>query len=200
MKIIDMHCDTLSAMLNRKRQGQTYGLDQHHTQISLDWMQQSGYLLQNFAVFVNLEETQTPLQDALEMIDLFYSEMDAHRDLIRPVRCFADIEKNQSDGVMSALLTGEEGEITLGKPEFLHILYRLGMRMMTLTWNHENSLGYPNKQEKGLKEQGICFLKEMEHLGMIIDVSHLSDAGFYAICRKPFQCPQPVRCPTKPHR
>lgn len=103
MKIIDMHCDTLSAMLNRKRQGQTYGLDQHHTQISLDWMQQSGYLLQNFAVFVNLEETQTPLQDALEMIDLFYSELEAHRDLIRPVRCFADIEKNQSDGVMSAL-------------------------------------------------------------------------------------------------
>lgn len=189
MKIIDMHCDTLSAMLNRKRQGQTYGLDQHHTQISLDWMQQSGYLLQNFAVFVNLEETQTPLQDALEMIDLFYSELEAHRDFIRPVRCFADIEKNQSDGVMSALLTGEEGEITLGKPEFLHILYRLGMRMMTLTWNHENSLGYPNKQEKGLKEQGIFFLQEMEHLGMIIDVSHLSDTGFYDVLahtKKPF--------------
>lgn len=62
------------------------------------------------------------------MIDLFYSELEAHRDLIRPVRCFADIEKNQSYGVMSALLTGEEGEITLGKPEFLHILYRLGMQ------------------------------------------------------------------------
>ena len=58
---------------------------------------------------------------------------------------------------MSALLTGEEGEITLGKPEFLHILYRLGMRMMTLTWNHENSLGYPNKQEKGLKEHQAKF-------------------------------------------
>ena len=42
MKIIDMHCDTLSAMLNRKRQGQTYGLDQHHAQISLGGMQQSG--------------------------------------------------------------------------------------------------------------------------------------------------------------
>ena len=189
MKIIDMHCDTLSAMLARKRQGETYGLDQHHTQISLERMQQSDYLLQNFAVFVNLADTDTPLQDALEMIDLFYSEMEAHRDLIRPVRCFSDIEKNQSDGVMSALLTGEEGEITLGKPEFLRILYRLGMRMMTLTWNHENSLGYPNKQAKGLKEQGLCFLKEMEHLGMIIDVSHLSDAGFYDVLahtEKPF--------------
>lgn len=189
MKIIDMHCDTLPALLHQKRQGESYGLDQNLTQISLDWMQQSNYLLQNFAVFINLAKTQTPLQDALEMIDLFYSEMDAHHDIIRPVRCFADIEKNQSDGVMSALLTGEEGQITLGKTEFLHILYRLGMRMMTLTWNHENSLGYPNKREQGLKEQGICFLEEMEHLGMIIDVSHLSDAGFYDVLahtKKPF--------------
>ena len=64
---------------------------------------------------------------------------------------------------------------------------------MTLTWNYENSLGFPNvrldkkssassdryclSQNKGLKEQGIVFLEEMERLGMIIDVSHLSDAG-----------------------
>ena len=114
MKIIDMHCDTLSALLHQKRQGESYGLDQNLTQISLDWMQQSNYLLQNFAVFINLAETQTPLQDALEMIDLFYSEMDAHHDIIRPVRCFADIEKNQSDGVMSALLTRSE-ERRVGK-------------------------------------------------------------------------------------
>ena len=79
------------------------------------------------------------------------------------------------------------------------------MRMMTLTWNYENSLGFPNvrldkkasassdryclSQNKGLKEQGIVFLEEMERLGMIIDVSHLSDAGFYDVLEhttKPF--------------
>ena len=77
--------------------------------------------------------------------------------------------------------------------------------MMTLTWNYENSLGFPNvrldkkasassdryclSQNKGLKEQGIVFLEEMERLGMIIDVSHLSDAGFYDVLEhttKPF--------------
>ena len=106
---------------------------------------------------------------------------------------------------MSALLTGEEGEITMGNPDFLYFLYKLGMRMMTLTWNYENSLGFPNvrldkkssassdryclSQNEGLKEQGIVFLEEMERLGMIIDVSHLSDAGFYDVLEhttKPF--------------
>ncbi|MFR5701764.1 MAG: dipeptidase [Eubacterium ramulus] len=131
--------------------------------------------------------------------------MEKHADLIRPVRSYADIEQNQADGVMSALLTGEEGEITMGNPDFLDFLYKLGMRMMTLTWNYENSLGFPNvrldkkasassdryclSQNKGLKEQGIVFLEEMERLGMIIDVSHLSDAGFYDVLEhttKPF--------------
>ena len=81
------------------------------------------YLLQNFAIFVNLGETDSPLPEALEMILLFESEMEKHADLIRPVRSYADIEQNQADGVMSALLTGEEGEITMGNPDFLYFLY-----------------------------------------------------------------------------
>lgn len=205
MKIVDMHCDTLSALLAAKRQGKTADLENTDTQISLSRMQSGDYLLQNFAVFVNLGETDTPLQEALEMITLFDHEMEKHAESIRPVRSYADIEQNQKDGVISALLTGEEGEITLGKPEFLSILYKLGMRMMTLTWNYENSLGFPNVnlsrkatssasgyslgKDKGLKEQGIVFLEEMERLGIIIDVSHLSDAGFYDVLNhtvKPF--------------
>ena len=204
MNIVDMHCDTLSVMLENKRKGQPYGLDYSKNQITLPRMQQSGYLLQNFAAYVNLAQAENPLLEALELIDLFYTELKKHTDVIRPVRSWADIKKNQADGVMSALLTGEEGEITLGKPEYLRTLYRLGMRMMTLTWNYENSLGFPNRklslsgtdhfsdsnsQNCGLKEQGITMLAEMEQLGMIIDVSHLSDAGFYDVLNhttKPF--------------
>ena len=205
MKVVDMHCDTLSALLSAKRQGKNFDFENSDTQISLSKMQAGDYLLQNFAIFVNLGETDSPLPEALEMILLFESEMEKHADLIRPVRSYADIEQNQADGVMSALLTGEEGEITMGNPDFLYFLYKLGMRMMTLTWNYENSLGFPNvrldkkasassdryclSQNKGLKEQGIVFLEEMERLGMIIDVSHLSDAGFYDVLEhttKPF--------------
>ncbi len=204
MNIVDMHCDTLSLMLENKRQGQPYGLECSKNQLTLSRMQQSDYLLQNFAAYVNLAQAENPLLKALELIDLFYTELEKHADIIRPVRSWTDIEKNQADGVMSALLTGEEGEITLGKPEYLRILYRLGMRMMTLTWNFENSLGFPNlklsrsdtdgsscshTKDCCLKEQGIAMLSEMEHLGMIIDVSHLSDAGFYDVLNhttKPF--------------
>ena len=174
MKIVDMHCDTLSVLLSAKRQGKNFDFENSDTQISLSKMQAGDYLLQNFAIFVNLGETDSPLPEALEMILLFESEMEKHADLIRPVRSYADIEQNQADGVMSALLTGEEGEITMGNPDFLDFLYKLGMRMMTLTWNYENSLGFPNvrldkkasassdryclNQNKGLKEQGIVFL------------------------------------------
>lgn len=80
-------------------------------------------------------------------------------------------------------------------------LYRLGVRMMTLTWNFPNELGFPAKvtegnlkelfdgDEYGLTETGIAFVKEMERLGIIIDVSHLNDAGIRDVLEhtsKPF--------------
>lgn len=206
MKIIDMHCDTLSALLERKRKGNSCKLRNQSTQLDLERMKTSGYLLQNFAVFVNMSDTDNPLEEALHMIHLYYEEMAENSDLILPVHTYREIEENASAGKMSALLTLEEGGICKGSPEFLAILYRLGARMMTLTWNYENELGFPNINlggnftenqaspymttcERGLKERGIFFLEEMERLGMIIDVSHLSDAGFYDVLKhtkKPF--------------
>ena len=105
---------------------------------------------------------------------------------------------------MSAMLTLEEGGICQGNLSYLRDFYRLGARMMTLTWNFQNELGFPNKMgasdgtrpprcvpdtEHGLTETGIAFLEEMERLGMIIDISHLNDAGIWDVFRhttKPF--------------
>ena len=104
---------------------------------------------------------------------------------------------------MSALLTMEEGAICQGKLEYLRIFYELGVRMFTFTWNFPNELAYPNRYEylgpgqdsfvpeteKGLTEKGFEFLEEMERLGMIIDISHLNDAGIWDVfrhTRKPF--------------
>jgi len=69
-------------------------------------------------------------------------------------------------------------------------MYELGVRMMTLTWNHENELASPQRNpggvlvpqtEKGLTGKGFEFLAEMERMHMIVDVSHLSDKGFWDI-------------------
>ena len=107
------------------------------------------------------------------------------------------------NGYMSSMLTIEEGGVTQGNLSFLRNLYLLGVRMITLTWNFENGIGFPNfkevedgkpdmhtpNTEDGLTEYGIEMVKEMEKLGIIIDVSHLSDKGFYDVLEnttKPF--------------
>jgi membrane dipeptidase len=75
--------------------------------------------------------------------------------------------------------------------------------MLTLTWNYENELAFPNGQTGGLKETGLAFLAEMERLGMIADVSHLGDDGFWDVCRaakKPFLASHSCCRALRPHR
>ena len=69
-------------------------------------------------------------------------------------------------------------------PNGVDELYEEGVRLMTLTWNYENCIGSPNSanrkvMRKGLKPFGIETVRRMNELGMIVDVSHLSDGGFY---------------------
>jgi membrane dipeptidase len=137
------------------------------------------------------------------MIDKYYQEISKNMDIIRPVFSYQDIENNMKNGFMSSMLTIEEGGVTQGNLAFLRNLYLLGVRMITLTWNFENGIGFPNfkeveegkpdmhtpNTEDGLTEYGIEMVKEMEKLGIIIDVSHLSDKGFYDVLEnttKPF--------------
>ena len=195
MPIIDMHCDTIS-----RESFPEEGLRSNHLQIDLHKMKNAGYLLQNFALFVNMETDPNPLVSGLRMADMFHEEMAKNKDLIRPVTTYKDIMDNMRQGLMSALLTLEEGEICQGDVRILRDFHRLGVRMITLTWNHFNSIGAPNNYKTaptvygepdmtGLSEKGLAFLAEMERLGIIIDVSPLSDGGFYDVLHhtsKPF--------------
>lgn len=189
MRIIDMHCDTISELLKKKRAGQAECLLHNSGHVDLERMQKSGYLLQNFAMFVNLGDCEEPWQEVCKLYQLYQEEMCLNQNRIQPVLCYSDIAKNEAAGKLSALLTVEEGGVCGGEIEKLRALYHMGVRMLTLTWNYPNELGYPNKQEGALTEMGRAFVYEMERLGMIVDVSHLSDAGFYDVlsqAKKPF--------------
>ena len=196
MKVVDMHCDTIAEIWYSMKSGERMQkLRENTLQVDLMKMKQGDYLLQNFALFVNLGRKEDPIESVMQLVDVFYSQMEQNADLIRPVTTYEQIVENEKAGLMSALLSVEEGEVCKGELSYLRDLYRLGVRMMTLTWNHENSLAYPNSvpgdvacvfpfkpdMERGLKEKGFLFVEEMERLGMIIDVSHLSDAGFYDV-------------------
>lgn len=232
MKIIDMHCDTISRLLDERDGGSGEGLRENKGHLDLLRMRKSGYLLQNFAMFVKLDDGD-PWERAERLIAFYERELARNQDLIAPVRRFSDIADNEAAGRLSALLTVEEGGVCGGDLEKQRRLYDRGVRMITLTWNFPNELGSPNLNRKagaaareaaealkhcerdgaeyerkqreaqsafekffhtpdltgGLTETGKEFVAEMERLGMIPDVSHLSDAGFYdvlAVTKKPF--------------
>lgn len=79
--------------------------------VDLEKIRSADYLLQNFAMFVDLGEAADPLEEVLAMADLFYEEMALNEDLIRPVLTYSDIERNMAQGKMSAMLTVEEGGV-----------------------------------------------------------------------------------------
>lgn len=202
MKVVDMHCDTISELLHARERGEEASILENHLHIDLNRMQKGDYLLQNFAMFVHLGKTADPFHYAMKLVDLFYNELEPYSDRIRIVKRWEDIEENQKAGKMSAMLTLEEGGICKGDLSCLRDFYRLGARMMTITWNFPNELGFPNGKdesvsparsvpdtEHGLTETGIAFVQEMERIGMIIDISHLNDAGIrdvFHYTKKPF--------------
>lgn len=203
MKLYDMHCDVIRKLWREQKQGFTTDLLENTHHVDLKRMQQSGYGLQCFAVYVNQQEDDSTIFSAQEQIDIFFTQMEKHQHLISQVFRYEDLKRNETQGRMSALLTIEGGEACGGNLSVLRNYYRLGVRLMTQTWNCENELGFPNinlldenctypfraDTKNGLKEKGIEFVEEMEQLGMIIDVSHLSDAGFYDVAehtKKPF--------------
>ena len=208
MKIIDMHCDTIMALMNTNDT-----LRKSNNMIDVEKLQKGNYMLQCFAMFVPYKskdnESYSPFEVCNKMIDRYYQELEQNRDLIRPAFNYEDIENNIKNNKMTALLTIEEGGVCLGNIEFLRNFYRLGVRMMTLTWNFKNEIASPNidylnldieliKKEgfkpnitDGLTPFGIEVVKEMNRLGMVIDCSHLGDKGFYDVLeysKKPIVC------------
>lgn len=233
MKVIDMHCDTISELFSLKQRGKPEALRRNGRHMDLLRMKESRYLVQNFALFVMLEKAEDPWEYVCSLYRHYQEELEKNRDILAPVLRFSDIAANEAAGKLSSMLTVEEGGVCGGRTERLCRLYDMGVRMLTLTWNFDNEIGHPNydtqlKQQMmqamgewksagpdspegeqkrraaqlvfdryihtpnltgGLTERGREFVAKMEELGMIPDVSHLSDAGFYDVLettRKPF--------------
>lgn len=189
MSIIDLHCDTIYQLTNNK----TLNLKENNLAIDINKLKSAGSLAQFFALFIDLNEHNKPFNRAMDMLNRFYEEIEKNHHDIEVARNYNELTSNEAEGKISGFLTIEEGEAVEGSIKNLRNFYDLGVRLITLTWNYENSIGYPNcKKEfmnKGLKPFGIDMVEEMNKLGMIIDVSHLSDGGFYDVARysnKPF--------------
>lgn len=192
MRIIDMHCDTLIEGW-RKPERSFYDGD---TSINLKLLKENGSLLQFFAMYLSRNEMKTmDSYDILKGIYGYYqTQMEKYSDIIKPVYSARDVLENEKKGLLSSLLTVEDGVFIDGKIERVQEVYDMGVRLITLMWNFENSVGFPCSDDpeahlKGLKPFGIEVVEKMNELGIIIDVSHMSEGGFYDVARyskKPF--------------
>ena len=200
--IFDLHCDTLSKIFELKCAGESVGLSSSSLAVDEKKLIAGDYMAQCFAAWVPVS-TKNAYAVCREMIDIYYSEL-SRCEMLSPAYTYSDIEKHRKEGKISSILTLEDAAPIENDIEKLRELYELGVRMIGLVWNYPNAAGYPNinnampenemtrpvpNVKDGLTEFGCELVSEMNRLGIVIDVSHLSDAGFYdvaKISKKPF--------------
>lgn len=185
-----MHCDTILGLMR----DENMNLKNNPFCVDLEKMRMADSMAQFFACFVYMKRFDGEdrfaqgYKFALEMIARAQKEFEKYPEEIKLVRNYEELKQNNQNGRISAILTVEEGGVIDGKMSNLEELYRQGVRLITLTWNEENCIGFPNSRDanimnQGLKPFGIETVERMNELGMIVDVSHLSDGGFWDVLK-----------------
>jgi len=186
VKIYDAHCDTIEKITDFGKQ--LYKNDCH---CDLERMDRFDWFFQVFAVCVYPEFMGIKaFERANLMIDKFHEQLIINSDKISLCKCYKDIKDAEITGKMGALLSLEGASPLMGRAENLEFFFQKGVRLITLTWNHKNELGNGVlTEDEGLTDFGIDIVRQMNEKGIVIDVSHLSDRGFYDVCKysqKPF--------------
>lgn len=194
--VVDTHCDTLQCLCPERMNPITphrveLGLGQRANvgHVDIPRLREGGVDCQVFAIgAARVIFPRDAIRTALQMIDIFYKECQENSDRIAPAFSYGDIRKANSDGKLAAVLSVEGGEVIEGDSGLLRMLHRLGIRMFSLVY-HRSELAdgaleslVPrryNRTDGRLTALGIEVLEELQRLGIVIDVSHLNDAGFW---------------------
>ncbi len=169
--IFDAHCDTISEIFKQKS-----CFKRNNLHIDFERMSKYPKYVQVFAVFADKKVITGSLKEHAEKIIEVYQE---------------EIKKNIVNDLYTPILSLEGGEAIEGSLENLEEFYNKGVRLMTLTWNYRNEIadGITEKEGRGLTDFGKNVVRKMNDLGMVVDISHLSEKGFWDVAgtaSKPF--------------
>lgn len=184
--VFDLHCDTALALLG-ETVNEAGSLRKNTLHIDLERAKKLEAYCQCFACFTTpmMEEWHhiSPIVVFERELATIQREIDKNKRLIGLAYSPADIEANRDKGKMSAILT-IEGPAGFGfDPELLESLYMIGFRISTLGWNERNVLTGSHVTGGGLTDTGREYVREAQRLGMLVDVSHISDEGFWDIMK-----------------
>jgi membrane dipeptidase len=185
--VIDTHADTPQRFVD---EGWNFSdpLGQGH--LNLDSVRAGNLAAEFFAIWVEPSEWQGRFKErTLQLIDGMYDQVRKHPTTMRLGLSAADIVQAHRDGVFCALMGIEGGHSIENSVENLRLFHRLGVRYMTLTWSNSNEwadssgdLDDPTvKHHGGLTNFGREVVREMNRLGMMVDISHVSDETFWQV-------------------
>ena len=190
--VVDTHNDTILHLIrsppfitsetNPLAPRRTLGERSEHGQIDIPRIQIGGVDCLLFAMYVSPQYSSRLLR-LVQMLDAFQLEIDKNPDTIAVATSYNEIAKTVKDGKIAAVIAVEGGEPLEGKIESLRTIYRLGARSLTLTHFPRNELGDGSEADSGshLTGFGRQVVEEMNSLGMLVDISHLNETGFWDV-------------------
>lgn len=180
MVIVDAHCDTVTKIMEVEG-----NLKTNTCHIDLDRMAKYGGFVQFYAAFVEPAYGQAyAMKRAVQIIDRLFNEIETYKDYVMLCCNYNEIKATLKQKKVAAFLSIEGGDALQGELSALRMFYKLGVRSICLTWNHRNEIADgvgEGTTAGGLTIFGRDVIREMNALGMIIDVSHLSEKGFWDV-------------------
>ena len=183
--VVDTHCDTLMSYIpQRGRPQRSLGVRSEHGHIDLPRLEDGGVTCQTFALYTgNRPIVPDATLKALQMIDVFYEGIESNEGIVA-VTSPAEIEAAKKAGKVTGMLSIEGAEPLMGNIGLMRVFYRLGVRIMSYTWNYRTPFadGLSARRSNGkLTDLGVQGLEEMDRLGMVFDVSHICDSNFWDV-------------------
>lgn len=172
----DAHCDTALEWWNGQRHW-----DDTSFHVTRDRAATLPHYAQFFAFCTVWQKTIPPEEQFAQASRYFAAELKRNKDLRRCGNA-GEVLSAWAENKVGAVMALEGAEAIGCDPGRLDEAMQLGVRLITLTWNEENALGGSNLTGGGLTQQGRDFVRRCQRLGILVDVSHVSDQVFYDVC------------------
>src|SRR5437868_5199050 len=176
--VVDTHNDITTPMTNDDFD--LSGNPPYPYRTNIDRLKKGGVIGLFFSLYIKpwYVEHGGAARRTLDMIDSVYRAVERHPNELMFAASAADIRRAKSQSKIACLMGIEGGHAIENSLPTLREFYRLGVRYMTLTWNNTNDwadAGRGERKHNGLSDFGKEVVREMNRLGMLVDVSHVSD-------------------------
>lgn len=184
--VIDTHSDTIGATIPRGRERPRKLSERSETgKIDIPKLVEGGVTCQAFGMFTSQSpDNPLALKTALQMVDSFYNSVEENKDVFTQVTNNTEIFQAKKDGKVGGMLTIEGSEPLMGELSILRLFHKLGVRIVSFTWNWRTEFadGLAAARTGGkLTQKDLDAMEEMRRLGIVLDVSHITDSCFWDI-------------------